>query len=99
MKSGYNVLWTEHALSELQKTIEYLEHNFTDKEILKLIEKIESIVGLISHFPRLFTKSNKKKIYKVTILKYNTLYYRIQRDNVEIISFFSNRQNPSNLKI
>lgn len=34
MKSGYNVLWTEHALSELQKTIEYLEHNFTDKEIL-----------------------------------------------------------------
>lgn len=25
MKSGYNVLWTDHAISELEETIHYLE--------------------------------------------------------------------------
>lgn len=37
-------------------------------------------------------------IRKVVIKKFNTLYYRQKEDRIEIISFFSNRQNPGNLK-
>ena len=33
MKSGYNVLWTDHALSELKNTIEFLENNWSEKEL------------------------------------------------------------------
>jgi hypothetical protein len=33
MKSGYKVLWTDHALNELEKTIEYLETDFSEKEL------------------------------------------------------------------
>lgn len=39
MKSGYKVLWTDHALNELEKTIEYLEINFSEKELKRLAEK------------------------------------------------------------
>lgn len=99
MKSGYKILWTEHALSELKSTIEYLENNFSDKQIEKLVQKIESTVKLISYNPHLFSKSEKMGIYKVTILKFNTMYYRIQSDSIEILSFFSNRQNPTKRKI
>ena len=35
MKSGYKILWTTHALLELEKTIQYLEDNFSSKEIEK----------------------------------------------------------------
>lgn len=48
MKSGYKILWTDHELIELEKTIKYLEDNFSGKEIEKLSQKIESIVSLIS---------------------------------------------------
>ena len=99
MKSGYKILWTDHALGELEKTIEYLETNFTRKELEKLSQKIESIVSLISHNPRLFSKSDNTGIFRVTILKFNTMYYRIQGDSIEILSFFSNRQNPKRRKI
>ncbi|KIA89556.1 type II toxin-antitoxin system RelE/ParE family toxin [Kaistella jeonii] len=94
MKSGYNILWTEYALEELEKTIEYLEINFTEKEIKKLAKKTETVLELISINPLIFPKSENKEIYKVVILKINTLYYRITGNDVEILSFFSNRQNP-----
>ena len=35
MTSGYNILWTEHALTELEATITYLEKNWTEKELKK----------------------------------------------------------------
>lgn len=38
-------------------------------------------------------------VYKVNNLRYNTLYYRINTNNVEILSFFSSRQSPDNLRI
>lgn len=85
--------------NELAKTIEYLEENFTDKEIKKLALKIENTTELISQSPNIFPKSEFKNVYKVVILKFNTLYYRINQDNIEILSFFSNRQNPTKRKI
>ena len=99
MKSGYKIVWTYHALSELEKTIEYLEANFSNKELKRLSQKIESTVNLISQNPGLFSMSDKKGVYRVTILKLNTMYYRIQGDSIEILSFFSNRQNPERRKI
>lgn len=99
MKSGYKILWTDHALGELEKTIEYLEKNFPRSQLEKLSQKIESIVNLISQNPQLFSKSDKKGVYRVTILKFNTMYYRVQGDNIEILSFFSNRQDPKKMKV
>jgi plasmid stabilization system protein ParE len=99
MKSGYKILWTDHALDELEKTIEYLEIKFSEKELKRLAQKIESITELISQNPKLFPKSDKKEVYRVTILKFNTMYYRLQDDTIEILSFFSNRQNPKKRQI
>ena len=83
------------------KTIEYLEENWTEKELRTLAESIEEKLALISQNPNLFQASdNKKNIRRVVIQTYNTLYYRFENEQIEIISFFSNRQNPKrrNLK-
>ncbi|MCF8301053.1 MAG: type II toxin-antitoxin system RelE/ParE family toxin [Bacteroidota bacterium] len=101
MKNGYKILWTAFALKELEKTIEYLEENWTEKELRTLAESIEEKLALISQNPNLFQASdNKKNIRRVVIQTYNTLYYRFENEQIEIISFFSNRQNPKrrNLK-
>lgn len=93
MKSGFKVTWTPHALAELEATIEYLETFFTEKEIKRLAQKIENTTALISQNPYIFQKSDKRGVFKVVLLKFNTIYYRIKDENVEIVSFFSNRQN------
>ncbi len=71
----------------------------TEKELNKLAYEIEQFVTLISNNPNMFPVSDTKDIRKVVIKKYNTLYYRILTDKVEILSFFSNRQNPDKRKL
>jgi plasmid stabilization system protein ParE len=100
MKNGYKLLWTNHALKELEDTISYLEENWTDKELQNLAIKMEETLLLISHNPNLFQFSEvKKDIRRVVILTYNTLYYRVKNNQIEIISLFSNRQNPKKRKL
>ena len=100
MKNGYKILWTDNALKELEKTIEYLEENWTDKELRNLAESLEETISLISQNPQIFQASEKKKdIRRAVILSFNTLYYRVSEDKVEILSFFGNRQNPKKRKL
>ena len=99
MESGYDIFWTDLALEELEATIEYLEVRFSDKEIQRLAKEIERITELISHNPNLFPLSDKKKVRKVVILRFNSLYYRVEENQIQILSFFSNRQSPETRKI
>lgn len=100
MVNGYKVLWTEHALSELSGIIEYLEENWTERELRKFSHALDHIVELISKNPLLFQDSTlKKNIRRAVISKHTNLYYRLNSDSVEILSVFSNRQNPEKLKL
>lgn len=101
MKSGYKVVWTDHALDELSRTIRYLQLNFTEREINRLANKIEAVIRNISTFPKLYPESTKQKgVRRAVVARYNTLYYRIHfgRKQIEIVSFFSNRQDPNSLE-
>ncbi len=63
--------------------------------------ELHKTLKLILQNPKLFQISEYKNIRRVVLLRFNTLYYRINEENkvVEILSFFSNRQNPDNRKI
>ena len=100
MTNGYKILWTDHALDELQKTIDFLEENWTEKELRNLAIKLEETITLISHNPDLFQVSEShKELRRAVVLKHNTLYYRINLQQIEIVSFFSNRQSPKKRKL
>ncbi len=100
MKNGYKILWTDNALKELEKTIKYLEENWTEKELQNLALHLEETLTLVSKNPTLFQASDiKKEIRRVIVLSHNTLYYRIGNNQIEIISFFSNRQSPKKRKL
>jgi plasmid stabilization system protein ParE len=99
MENGYNIFWTSNALNELEETIQYLQHHFSDKEIKKLAVKIENFAEIISQNPFVFPKAGNKNIHKAVILKFNTVYYRVLGKNVEILSFFSNRQSPDKKRL
>ena len=99
MKKGFEILWTDFALEELSETVEYLKREFSQKEIDNLGDEIERICSIISQNPNIFPNSDRLKTRKAVILKFNTLYYRIMNDKVEIVSFFSNRQSPDKMKL
>ena len=99
MESGYKILWTDHALEELEKTYSYLELNFSSKELNALSIAIDNTLKIIEREPNLFPLSDNIGIRKAVVKRYNSMYYRILDDTIQIISFFSNRQNPSKRKL
>ncbi|MCF8430043.1 MAG: type II toxin-antitoxin system RelE/ParE family toxin [Bacteroidia bacterium] len=100
MKNGYNIFWTDFALKELENTIEYIEQNWSEKELKNLAEKLEETLNLISKNPDIFQVSEfKKDVRRVVVLKFNTIYYRLNNNQIEILSFFSNRQDPKKIKL
>ena len=100
MKNGYKVLWTDHAISELKETIEYLENKWTERELRTFSAKLDHTIELISKSPEIFPISfEKKNIRKAVVEKNNNIYYRINKNSIEIISLFSNRKNPKKKKI
>lgn len=97
MKRGYRIVWTDHALTELSRTIQYLDLNFSDKEIDRLASKIEAVLSYITKHPSLYPESQRQAgVRRAVVAKFNTLYYRVnaERKQIEILSFFSNRDNP-----
>ncbi|MFS4483156.1 type II toxin-antitoxin system RelE/ParE family toxin [Hyunsoonleella sp. 2307UL5-6] len=99
MVSGYKILWTDHALIELADTYEYLVVNFTERELKQLSAEIDKTLRLIAQNPSLFPLSESRGIHRAIVKKYNTIYYREKKGYVEILSFFSNRQNPNKIKL
>ncbi len=100
MESGYRILWTDHALKELRQTIEYLETNWTEKELRNFSTKLDHTIEITAKNPKIFpSTTERKEIRKAVVDKYNTLYYRINGDLIEILSLFANRQNPKKKKI
>ncbi|HMP29502.1 MAG TPA: type II toxin-antitoxin system RelE/ParE family toxin [Saprospiraceae bacterium] len=100
MENGLKIFWTDNALKELQNTIEYLQEHWSEKELRSLAHNLEKTLELISNNPNIFQSSEyKKDIRRAVVMKLNTLYYRVNGNTVEFISFFSNRQNPIRRKL
>ena len=62
---------------------------------MKLKELVQSYHKIQIFFPH----SDRLQTRKAVILKFNTLYYRIMNDKIEILSFFSKRQSPDKKKL
>lgn len=97
MKTGYKVVWTDHALDELRRTFSHIEQNFSEREVRRLAIKIETTLQLIVSQPALFPESPRRKgVRRAVILQLNSMYYRVKGNQIEVLSFFANRQDPGN---
>ncbi len=100
MRSGYKIRWTNHALSELEATLKYLEKNWTERELQNFSRELDHTIELISKNPELFQLSGKNKtVRRAVVAKFNNLYYRQKNETIEILSLFSNRQDPEKIRI
>jgi len=100
MKNIYKVTWSNHAAEELKNVFDYLEKNWTLKEKKQLSIKIEKSIELLLLNPEMFPfYLPEKNVRKLVVSKLHTIYYTLNDRNVNIVSFFSNRMNPDNLKL
>lgn len=91
------IKWTLQAVKGLDGVIEYLEREWTIKEILQLERKIKQVTNQIRLNPELYPKSEKyKNLRKAIIDKNNYLVYKLNKKSktIEIINFRGTKQKP-----
>ena len=99
MESTYKIIWTDEALKNLTGIIDYLEHRWTEREIKNFAKLLDRQLNLIQSNPDLFpTSPTSDRLRKCVLSKQTTIYYRLDNDEIRIITLFDNRQNPKRLK-
>lgn len=95
------VSWSDEAIETFQENINYLQNEWSQKEVIKFIQQTENIVGRIKRFPFSYPAGYKNKKYrKARLNKYIALFYHYQKSKNEIvlISFWNVKRDPGKLK-
>lgn len=89
------VYFSRRAKNSLENLLDYLEKEWSLKIKHAFVSKLDSAIGTISDFPESCPVSKKRNgIYKCVVSKQTSFYYRIKKENIEVIVFFDNRMNP-----
>ena len=99
MESTYKIIWTDEALTNLADIIDYLEHRWTEREIKNFAKLLDRQINMIQTNPELFpTSPTSNRLRKSVLSKQTTICYRVDNDEIRIVTLFDNRQNPKRLK-
>ena len=96
------IVWSAQARNTFFKIMDYLQANWTKKEMRQFSNKTEIILKAISQNPRMFASSGKQPTVRRAIIdKNNSLFYRIDENeqNIQLLTFFDNRQNPQKIPL
>jgi plasmid stabilization system protein ParE len=93
------IIWSPTAETDLISVLNYLNEKWSVLVVNQFINKVDSFVNLLAEEPKLFPIINKKhNVRKCVLTKQNTLYYRENKDSIDIIRMFDSRQDPKKLK-
>lgn len=96
------IIWSAKAKITFFKVLDYLDKNWTKKEIRQFILRTELVLNTIKKNPGIFPVSSKQKnIRKAIVDKNNSFFYEVDsyKQKIYLLTFFDNRQNPERLKL
>ena len=94
-----NIIWSEKAIEDVLNTIDYLESEWTVKEVKRFSDKTNEILDKLSKGNIRFKKSGYKDTLVVPIVKQINLFYKKEGDNIILLRFWNNYQDPEKLKL
>jgi len=93
------IVWSKLAKLQLTNVLEfYVQRNGNSNYSLKLLNEVEDLLATLSK-AELIGRLTSNKFTRVISMKIYLLFYEINGDRIEIVSFWDNRQDVENRKI
>ncbi|MEP6803115.1 MAG: type II toxin-antitoxin system RelE/ParE family toxin [Flavobacterium sp.] len=93
------IVWSSLAKLQLQNVLEYYSiRNESPTYSLKLLNEVEDLLDTLLN-SELIGRLTSNKITRVISMKVYLLFYEINGNQIEIISFWDNRQDIKNRKV
>ncbi len=91
-----NIDFTKKSELALNKILIYLEREHSDKLQRDFFKKLDYSFNAIILNPESFPVSNfRKTVRKCVVSKQTTIFYKIRKNDVVVVSVFDTRQNPN----
>lgn len=91
------IVWTETAVKQRRDILKYwTERNKTTAYAEKLIEITAKHLNVISKNPEAFKETEIDEV-RESAMGHFSLYYKITPDQIIVMAFWDNRQNPKKL--
>ncbi len=91
------IIWTESAINDVSNNIDYLEKEWTEKEIIRFNKKINEVLSSLLQENVVFKSTKYKNIFEVVVIKQITLFYEVKAENIILLRFWNNYQDPKKL--
>lgn len=89
------VVLSPTARRKLENLLEYLQEEWSVKVKLEFMAKLDKSIEQISTHPKSCPESQRfKGLHKCVVTRQTSLYYRIGKKEIEVITLFDNRQDP-----
>lgn len=86
------------AVDTFESILEFIEEKWSRKSRDQALEKVLSKFNQISTQPRSCPESNvQPNVFKCVVTKQTSFFYRILKEEIEIIFFYDNRQKPDDI--
>jgi plasmid stabilization system protein ParE len=93
------IVWSSLAKLQLQNVLEYyFIRNESPTYSIKLLNEVEDLLDTLSN-SELIGRLTSNKITRVISMKVYLIFYEINGDQIEIVSFWDNRQDIKNRKV
>lgn len=94
-----NIIWNPLALISYYQIVDYLSKEWNAKVARDFMQKVENTLEIIKNNPNAFKSSQKfKNVRRAFINQQNTLFYKINNNEIELLIFWDNRQDSKRLK-
>jgi toxin YoeB len=87
------IIWSQRAKQELIQILDY--YNTRNESVaysIKLIDEIENLLNTLSQ-SEFIGRLTANKRTRVVVMKEYLIFYEINRERIEILSFWDNRQD------
>jgi plasmid stabilization system protein ParE len=83
------------ALVNFASVCAYLESEWTEREVASFVKKTDRLIHQLAKGNVSFQHSEIAQCNRVPITPHNMLYYRIEANQLQILSIWDTRQDPT----
>jgi plasmid stabilization system protein ParE len=93
------IIWSDQAIEDVSDNVDYLETNWSEAVVENFKSKVDSVLNQLEKGTVVFKPTEKKDIYQIVVVKQITLFYRLTNQEIILLRFWNNHQNPKKFKL
>jgi plasmid stabilization system protein ParE len=93
------VVLSKRASRKLERLLNYLEIEWSEKAKLDFIARLDKSLELIKEYPESCEKSTVKKgLFRCVVTRQTTLFYQYNKTSIKLVTLFDTRMNPQKIR-